>query len=152
MKQSQGRTKTEDNTWKEQMEGAWEAMSQIIIRQENERQLDTIRARVIEQRNWRQGQRIACGTWTKGSKECRNHQKHMEVHEDVRRVGNRVAEVGLEYFCLDYVSKNGVSVTEHNTADLSFFATAAKNLFQYSTTSSHSCPSTYIPFLTSSSS
>ena len=38
----------------------------------------------------------------------------MEVHEDVRRVGNRVAEVGLEYFCLNYVSKNGASVMECN--------------------------------------
>ena len=34
--------------------------------------------------------------------------------EDVQSVGNRVAEVGLEYFCPDYVSKNGVSVTERN--------------------------------------
>ena len=39
----------------------------------------------------------------------------MEVHRDVRSVGNRVAEVGLEYFCPDYVSKNGVSVMECNT-------------------------------------
>ena len=38
------------------------------------------------------------------------------TRKDVRSVGNRVAEVGLEYFCLDYVSKNGVSVTERNTA------------------------------------
>ena len=36
------------------------------------------------------------------------------TREDVRSVGNRVAEVGLEYFCPDYVSKNGVSVTERN--------------------------------------
>ena len=27
------------------------------------------------------------------------------MREDVRSVGNRVAEVGLEYFCLDYVRK-----------------------------------------------
>ena len=40
--------KNEDNTWNEQMEGAWEAMPQIIVQQENERQLDTIRVRVIE--------------------------------------------------------------------------------------------------------
>ena len=38
----------------------------------------------------------------------------MEVHKDVRRSWNQVAEVGFEYFCLDYVSKNGVSVTECN--------------------------------------
>ena len=37
----------------------------------------------------------------------------------MQRVGNRVAEVGLEYFCPDYVSKNGVSVTECNTATMS---------------------------------
>ena len=37
------------------------------------------------------------------------------TRKDVRSVGNRVAEVGLEYFCPDYVSKNGVSVTERNT-------------------------------------
>ena len=47
--------------------------------------------------------------------ECRNHQKCTEVHEDVRRSGNRVAEDGFEYFCSDYVSKNGVSVTECNS-------------------------------------
>ena len=37
------------------------------------------------------------------------------TREDVRSVGNRVAEAGLEYFCPDYVSKNGVSVTERNS-------------------------------------
>ena len=37
------------------------------------------------------------------------------TREDVRSVGNRVTEVGLEYFCPDYVSKNGVSVTECNS-------------------------------------
>ena len=40
--------KNEDNIRKEQMEGAWEAMSWIIIQEESERQLDTIRVRVIE--------------------------------------------------------------------------------------------------------
>ena len=45
----------EDNTRKEQMEGAWEAMSRIIVQQEDGRQLDTIRVRVIEKSNWRQG-------------------------------------------------------------------------------------------------
>ena len=30
------------------------------------------------------------------------------------KVGNRVAEVRFEYFCLNYVSKIGVSVTECN--------------------------------------
>ena len=51
--------KSEDNIRKEQMEGAWEAMSRIIIQQGNERQLDTIRARVMEQSIWRQGRGIA---------------------------------------------------------------------------------------------
>ena len=37
------------------------------------------------------------------------------MRKDVRSVRHWVAEVGLEYFCLDYVSKNGVSVTERNT-------------------------------------
>ena len=40
--------KNEDNTWKEQTEGAREAMSQIIIQQKDARQLDTIRVSVIE--------------------------------------------------------------------------------------------------------
>ena len=96
------------------MEGAWEAMSRILIQQEDERQLDTIRARVIEQSIWRQGRRIAHGMQTKGSRECQNRRKCTEVREDVQRVGNQVAEVGFKYFCLDYVSKNGVSVTECN--------------------------------------
>ena len=53
-------------------------MSRIIVQQENERQFDTIRARVIEQSNWRQGRRIACGTWTKGSEEYWNRQNGAE--------------------------------------------------------------------------
>ena len=48
-------------------------------------------------------------------RECRNCWKCAETRKDVRRVRNRVAEVGLEYFCPDYVSKNGVSVMERNT-------------------------------------
>ena len=39
----------------------------------------------------------------------------MEVHKDMQRSGNQVAKVGFEYFCLDYVSKIGVSVMEHNS-------------------------------------
>ena len=114
MRQSQGCMKNKDNTWKEQMKGAREAMSQIIIHQEDERQLDTIRVGVIEWSNWRQGWRKVCGMQTKGSRECRNCQKCTEAHEDVQRSRNQVAEVGFKYFCLDYVSKNGVSVTECN--------------------------------------
>ena len=45
-----------------------------------------------------------------------NARKCAEVCEVTRRVGNRVAEFGFEYFCPDYVSKFGMSVTEHNTA------------------------------------
>ena len=44
-----------------------------------------------------------------------NVQKHVEVCEVVRRVGNQVTEFGFEYFCLDYVSKIGVSVMERNS-------------------------------------
>ena len=50
------------------MEGAWKVMSWIIIQQESEGQLDTIRASVIEQSICRQGRRIPCGMWTEGSK------------------------------------------------------------------------------------
>ena len=49
-----------------------------------------------------------------GFRGCQNRRKCTEVREDMQRGRNRVAEVGLEYFCLDYVSKNGVSVMEHN--------------------------------------
>ena len=41
--------------------------------------------------------------------------KCMEVCKSVQRYGNRVAEFRYRCFCLDYVSKNGVSVMEHNT-------------------------------------
>ena len=50
--------------------------------------------------------------WTEGSGECQNH---VEACKDVQRSRNRAAEVGFEYFCMDYVSKNGVSVTERNS-------------------------------------
>ena len=72
MKLSQGCAKNKDNTQKEQTEGTREATSRIIIQQEDERRLDKIRARVIERSNWRQDRRIARGTWTEGSEECRN--------------------------------------------------------------------------------
>ena len=55
MKLSQGCTKNEDKYSEGTTEGAWEAMSWIIIQQGDERQLDTIRARVIEQSIWKQG-------------------------------------------------------------------------------------------------
>ena len=106
--------KNEDNTQKEQTEGAREAMSWIII-QQDKRQLDTIRARVIEWGNWRQGWRKVHVMQTEGFGECQNRWKCMEVCKEVPRSRNQVAEVGFEYFCLDYVSKNGVSVTEHNS-------------------------------------
>ena len=56
--------KNKENYLEGTMEGAWEAMSWIIIQQENERQLDTIRVGVIERSIWKQGRRIACGTQT----------------------------------------------------------------------------------------
>ena len=48
------------------------------------------------------------------SESFRNVWKHAEVCVVVQRVGNRVTEFGFEYFCLDYVSKIGVSVMECN--------------------------------------
>ena len=83
----------------------------------NERQLDTIRVRVMERSIWRQGQKIVCGMRSEGSINfgiVRNYAECVEVCEVVQRVGNWVAEYGFEYFCLDYVSKIGVSVTERN--------------------------------------
>ena len=84
----------------------------------NERQLDTIRARVMERSIWRQGRKIVCGMRSEGSVNfgiIRNYAERAEVCEVVRRVGNRVAEYGFEYFCPDYVSQIGVSVTERNS-------------------------------------
>ena len=51
----------------------------------------------------------------------RNYAEHAEVCKVVRRVGDRVAEFGSEYFCPDYVSNIGVSVTEHNRESNSFW-------------------------------
>ena len=59
-------------------------MSRIIIQQENERQLDTIRARVMEQSIWRQGQGIVHGTWSDGSENVRIVQKCAEMHGSVQ--------------------------------------------------------------------
>ena len=69
---------------KEQMEGAWEAMSWIIVQQENERQLDTIRARVMERSIWRQGRGIVRGTQSDGSKNVGIIQKCVEMRGSVR--------------------------------------------------------------------
>ena len=72
----------------------------------------------MEQSIWRQGQKIVHGMRSEGSVNfgiVRNYAECVEVCKVVRRVGNRVAEYGFEYFCLDYVSKIGVSVMEHNT-------------------------------------
>ena len=83
----------------------------------NERQLDTIRARVMERSIWRQGRKIVRGMQSEGSINfgiVRNYVERMEVCKVVQRVGNQVAEYGFEYFCPDYVSKIGVSVTERN--------------------------------------
>ena len=80
------------------MEGAWEAMSWIIIQQESERQLDTIRVRVIERSNWRQGQRIACGMWTEGSENvgiAGSAQKHAKMCKEsgieLLRLGSNIS-------------------------------------------------------------
>ena len=60
------------------------AMSQIIIQQENERQLDTIRARVMERSIWRQGRGIARGTWSDGSENVGIIRKCVETCRSVR--------------------------------------------------------------------
>ena len=49
------------------------------------------------------------------SESSRNVQKCAEVCEVAKTAGNQVAEFRFEYFCLDYVSKIGMSVTECNT-------------------------------------
>ena len=72
----------------------------------------------MERSIWRQGRKIVLRMWSEGSVNFGivwNYAECAEVCEVVRRVGNRVAEYGFEYFCLDYVSKIGVSVTERNS-------------------------------------
>ena len=72
----------------------------------------------MEQSIWRQGWKIVHGMRSEGSVNfgiVRNYAECAEVCEVVRRVGNRVAEYGFKYFCPDYVSKIGVSVTERNS-------------------------------------
>ena len=64
-------------------------MSWIIVQQENERQLDTIRARVIEQSNWRQGRRLAHGTRTEGS-------KNVGITRSARKCTKMCEELGIE--------------------------------------------------------
>ena len=71
----------------------------------------------MERSIWRQGRKIVRGMQSEGSVNfgiIRNYAERAEVCEVVRRVGNRVAEYRFKYFCLDYVSKFGVSVTERN--------------------------------------
>ena len=75
----------------------------------------------MERSIWRQGQKIVRGMRSEGSVNfgiVRNYAERTEVCEVVRRVGNWVAEYGFEYFCPDYVSKIGVSVTERNMDDV----------------------------------
>ena len=93
-------------------------MSRIIVQQANERQLDTIRVRVMEQSIWRQGWDSARNA-VRWFRECRNR---LEMHGNVRKCtklckgwGIEFTEFRFEYFCLDYVSKIGVSVTERNS-------------------------------------
>ena len=95
MKQRQGRTKNEDNYSEGTMEGAWEAMSRIIIQQENERQLNTIRAGVIEWSIWKDGGRVACRMWTKHSENVgitRSAQKHAKM---CKELGIELLRLGL---------------------------------------------------------
>ena len=71
----------------------------------------------MERSIWRQSWKIVRGMRSEGSINfgiVRNYAECAEVCKVVLRVGNRVAEYRLEYFCLDYVSKIGVSVMERN--------------------------------------
>ena len=67
MRQSQGCTKNEDNSWKDQYGRSMGAMPPIMVQQENERQLDTIRARAIERNIWRQGRKDSARMRSEGS-------------------------------------------------------------------------------------
>ena len=69
-------------------------MSRIIIQQENERQLDTIRARVMERSIWKQGRGIACGTRSDGSENVGIVWKCAEMRGSVR---SRVKGGDLSY-------------------------------------------------------
>ena len=71
------------------MEGAWEAMSRIIIQQESKRQLDTIRARVIERSIWKQGRRIARRMRTEGS-------ENVGIAGSARKCAKMCEELGIE--------------------------------------------------------
>ena len=51
---------------------------------------------------------------TEGSEEYRNHRNGVECVRMCKVLGIELLRLGLEYFCPDYVSKNGVSVTECN--------------------------------------
>ena len=87
----------------------------------------------MERSIWRQGRKIVCGMWSEGSINFGivwNYVERAEVCKVVWRVGNQVAEYGFEYFCPDYVSKIGVSVTERNTQSrsLKFFSTLSRKM------------------------
>ena len=58
-------------------------MSRIIVQQENERQLDTIRARVIERSIWRQGRGIVRGKRSDGSENVGIIRKCAEMRRSV---------------------------------------------------------------------
>ena len=60
------------------MEGAWGAMPRIMVQQENERQLDTIRARAIERNIRRQGQKDSVQNAVQRFRKCRNHGNGVE--------------------------------------------------------------------------
>ena len=59
-------------------------MSQIIVQQENERQLDTIRARVMEFSIWRQGRGIVHRMWSNGSENVGIIRKCVGTRRSVR--------------------------------------------------------------------
>ena len=114
MRQSQGCTKNEDNSRKDQYGRSMGAMPWIMVQQENERQLDTIRARAIERSIRRQGRKDSTRNAVRRFQKCRNHQNGAERAKMCEVSGIALLRLGSDIFCPDYVSKNGVSVTERN--------------------------------------
>ena len=77
MGMSQGCTKNENNTRKEQWK-EHRGLCRIIVQQENERQLDTIRVRAIEQNIRRQGQKDSTQNMVQRFQKCWNHRNGAE--------------------------------------------------------------------------
>ena len=114
MRQSQGCTKNENNTRKDQYGRSMGAMPRIMVQQENKRQLDTIRVRAIERNIRRQGRKDSARNAVRRFRKCRNHRNGAERAKMCEVSGIALLRLGSNISALDYVSKNGVSVTERN--------------------------------------